>query len=279
MLVFAHLRSLAEFRRRQLPFLTTIEDQDLVREIGHYQVLGAPITMKQLLMLGLGSVATVQRRLQRLKRLGVVQQNHSRDDGRVIELTLSPGCMRVFGKYEMLMAREQASSPAGKRLPDGGARHSCVLCEGDTGCGDMAIEFLREGMRQKQTCLVIGTPRFRDAIVAKLERAGGKRPVEGSLVYFGGAKSPESVLGYLGPIFEEAKAAGTTVCAVDNMSWTHAKMDFDRLMDYEKRVDPLIRQFKAKALCQYDVHRFSGPQLLRALKCHTDTARYPLMIG
>src|SRR5258705_6007130 len=104
MMVFAQLRSLAEFRKRHLAFLETIEDQDLVREIGHYQVLGAPITLKQLLALGVGSAATVQRRLQRLKHLGVVQQNPSADDRRLVELTLRSACMTAFGKYESLLS-------------------------------------------------------------------------------------------------------------------------------------------------------------------------------
>jgi hypothetical protein len=59
--VFAQLHALSEFRRRHLPFLKTLEDQDLVREIGHYQALGAPMTLKQLLQAGLTSPATLRR--------------------------------------------------------------------------------------------------------------------------------------------------------------------------------------------------------------------------
>jgi hypothetical protein len=277
MLVFAHLRSLAEFRQKQLPFLETVEDQDLVREIGHYQVLGAPITLKQLLMLGVGSVATVQRRLQRLKRLGVVQQSHSQDDRRVIELSLSPACMRVFGKYEMLLARDQ-KSPAATRSSGGRARHLCALCDGEASCRDAAVDFLLEGGAKRQLALVIGTSAFRDAILGKLG-AGAKRYSDNDIVYYAGAKSPDSMLGFLGRVFERAKAAGTTVRVVDNMSWAQDKMDFNALIAYEERVDPLIRQFKARALCQYDVRRFSSPQLLKALKCHSDTARYPVVLA
>jgi hypothetical protein len=87
------------------------------------------------------------------------------------------------------------------------------------------------------------------------------------------------MLGFLGRVFERAKAAGTTVRVVDNMSWAQDKMDFNALIAYEERVDPLIRQFKARALCQYDVRRFSSPQLLKALKCHSDTARYPVVLA
>src|SRR5258708_33320712 len=127
MLVFRQLRALAEFRKRHLPYLETAEDRDLTREIGHHQVLGAPLTLKQLLFAGVGSSATVQRRLQRLKRVGVVRQSRSRTDRRLLELTLSPAAMRAYGKYGMLLA--QAAPIQGDDAPIRG-RHLCALCDG-----------------------------------------------------------------------------------------------------------------------------------------------------
>ena len=279
MLVFAHMRALAEYRRRHLPFLKSLEDHDLAWEIGHYQVLGAPVTLKQLLAMGIGSVATVQRRLQRLKRLGVVRPSGSETDRRVTELTLSPGCMRAFGKYGMLLSEAQTPSIAGNRFLKGHGRHVCVLCDGDASCRDMASRFLREGLRQRRTCILVGPQSFRDATLAELERTAGRRPVAGQLVVFGGAKSPESMLEFFRPVFEEARAAGKAIHVVGNMYWSQGKMDFDTLMDFEARVDPLIERFRVQALCQYDVRRFPSPQLLRALKCHRETRRYPLMLG
>jgi hypothetical protein len=279
MVVFAQLRSLAEFRRRHLAFLETIEDQDLVREIGHYQVLGAPVTLKQLLMLGLGSVATVQRRLQRLKHIGVVHQNQSADDRRVVELTLSPACMKAFGKYEMLLGGAPKASSAGKDLLNGQERHQCVLCDGEGNCADVATRFLREGLRQGHMCCLVARPGFGNEILAELERTGRKRLAAAQLVLHGGGKSPESMLEFFDGVLEKARSAGKTLCVVGNTSWARGKMDFNSLMDFERRVDPLLRREKARALCQYDVRRFSSPQVLRALKCHPDTARYPLMLG
>jgi hypothetical protein len=278
MLVFARMRALSEFVRRELPFLRTIEDHDLVWEIGHYQALGAPLTLKQLLLVGVGSVATVQRRLQRLKRLDVVHQSRSQTDRRVFELTLNPSHMMAFVKYGMILSGAQTASTA-KHLANSQGRHLCALCDGDASCRETAVHFLREGLRQRQKCVLVGPPRFRDATLAELERTGAKRPLAGQLVLSGGEKSPESMLEFFRPVFEEARAAGKAIHLVGNMYWAHGKMDFDTLMDYEARVDPLLRRFRVKALCQYDVRRFPGPQLLRALKCHPDTGRYPLMIG
>ena len=277
--VFAQLRALAEFRRRDLPFLKTVEDHDLVWEIGHYQVLGASLTLKQLLLMGIGSSATVQRRLRRLKLRDVVRQRPSQADGRVMELTLSPGSMRLFGKFGMLLPVAQTAAIAGHRFLNGRGRHLCVLCDGDASCSEMAVRFLGEGLKQRQKCVLVGSQGFRDATLAELERTAGKRPVAGQLVLSGGEKSAESMFEMFSPVFEEARAAGQAIYLVGNMSWTQGKMDFDTLMDYEARVDPLLRRFHVKALCQYDVRRFSSQRLLRALKCHPDTRRYPLMLG
>src|ERR1700674_1170473 len=133
MLVFARMRALSEFVRRELPFLRTIEDHDVVWEIGHYQALGAPLTLKQLLVVGIGSVATVQRRLQRLKRLDVVHQSRSQTDRRVFELTLNPSYMRAFVKYGMILSGAQTASTA-KHLANSQGRHLCALCDGDASC-------------------------------------------------------------------------------------------------------------------------------------------------
>jgi DNA-binding MarR family transcriptional regulator len=271
MLMFARLRALTEFRERHLPFLKSLEDEDMVREIGHYQVLGTPLTLKQLLAIRGGSVATVQRRLQRLKRLGVVHERCSESDRRSVELRLSPACMSAFSHHGTLLAQALAAS--------GQAQHSCALCDGEAGCREMAVRFLKEGLRQKQRCLLIGSPGFRDATLTELERSARKRNLAGQLIQFGGAKSIASMLEFFHAAFQEARAAGTTVRCVDNMSWTRGTMNFDAVMDYEARLDPLLRRFRGQALCQYDVRRFPGRQLLRALKCHADTNRYPVMLG
>src|SRR5438270_317571 len=55
---FQALKELHEFRRRHLPFLKTVEDLELVREIGLCQVRSRPLMLKTLFLQGIGSVAT-----------------------------------------------------------------------------------------------------------------------------------------------------------------------------------------------------------------------------
>lgn len=105
MRVFERLRALRSFEKQHLGFLRTLEDHNLVREIGYHHVEGKPLTLKKLFLLDVGSVATVQRRLRRLKQLGIVHQRRSDADRRAVELTLSAKCLKVFERYEGLFRR------------------------------------------------------------------------------------------------------------------------------------------------------------------------------
>jgi hypothetical protein len=96
--VLGRLRSLRAFQRRHLHCLRTIEDLDLVCEIGHYQGQRRPLTLKQVYLLGIGTVPTIQRRLRHLRRAGCVQQRRGEGDRRTMELTLAPRLLQVFSR-------------------------------------------------------------------------------------------------------------------------------------------------------------------------------------
>jgi hypothetical protein len=105
MALFETLRTIRDFERRELPFIRTIEDVDLVREIGFHQEAGQPLTLTELFALGLASPATVQRRLAQLKALGVVQQSRLDRDRRSFALVLSPEVLKAYEKYLALLKR------------------------------------------------------------------------------------------------------------------------------------------------------------------------------
>jgi DNA-binding MarR family transcriptional regulator len=105
MTTFRKLRELRLFQRRQLPSLRSIEDFDVVLEIGYHQELGDPLTLKRLFLQNVGSVATVQRRLGRLKRLGIVLQKRSEHDRRNLELMVSPAVRRLYRRMGRLLAQ------------------------------------------------------------------------------------------------------------------------------------------------------------------------------
>jgi hypothetical protein len=109
--LFAALRATRAFEKRHLEFLETLEDRDLVLEIGFHQERGTPITMKQLQLLGLTSVPTLQRRLRRLRQAGAVVGRKSKLDARAVELVLSPKLLRTCAKYAELVRSIPASGP------------------------------------------------------------------------------------------------------------------------------------------------------------------------
>lgn len=94
--VLQTLRALRDYERRALPFVQTLEDYALLVEIGYRQASRRPVTLKELMLLGLTSVPTLQRRLRRLRQLGVVEQRRCEHDRREIELLLAARVMKAI---------------------------------------------------------------------------------------------------------------------------------------------------------------------------------------
>lgn len=114
MQIFERLIRIREFERRSLPQLETLEDYDIVIEIGFHQKAGNPLTFKALLRDEIGAVATVRRRVQRLRALGLVLSTKSTLDRRATFLTLSPELLRQFRHYRLFFPDLAALPPASK---------------------------------------------------------------------------------------------------------------------------------------------------------------------
>jgi hypothetical protein len=98
------LRAMRAFERRHLHHLRSLEDRDLVYEIGYHQSRHRPLTLQQIYRFDIGSVATVQRKLRRLRHEGCVQQARSESDHRRIEFTLSRRMLQIYDQYAALLA-------------------------------------------------------------------------------------------------------------------------------------------------------------------------------
>jgi hypothetical protein len=115
MKIFHRLKAVGEFRRRHMPFLKTIEDLEILRDIGFHQEAGDPITLKLLFLREIGSVATVQRRLSRLKRLGVVHQSRAAHDKRLVKLTVNPAVLRDYKRMFALLGKRDGRADSAPR--------------------------------------------------------------------------------------------------------------------------------------------------------------------
>ena len=91
---------LREFERKELHFIGSLEDLDLVWLIGYAQQTGKPAGLKELLNGNFGSPKTVQRRLERLRRLLIVEYTRSEEDARRIQLFLTPETLKRIDRYK-----------------------------------------------------------------------------------------------------------------------------------------------------------------------------------
>jgi len=99
MKLFTGLKQIREFERRQLPFLRTVIDFDIVVEIGYAEEQEQPLTLKQLFLLNLSSRTTVRRKLGRLIEQGIVVRRKHTNDQRASLLTISASTVKLLGKY------------------------------------------------------------------------------------------------------------------------------------------------------------------------------------
>ena len=99
MKLFTGLKQIREFERRQLPFLRTVVDFDIVVEIGYAEEQEQPLTLKQLFLLNIRSRTTVRRKLRRLIDQEIVIRRKHANDHRASLLTISASTVRLLGKY------------------------------------------------------------------------------------------------------------------------------------------------------------------------------------
>jgi DNA-binding MarR family transcriptional regulator len=106
---FYSLWLLSIFQRKHLHMLQTLVDYSLVIEVGFHQKNGNPLTLKQLFLLDLAAPSTVQRRLNRLIRLGMIDKEVNPADRRMVEMKISPSADRLLARYTRLIEQAEAN--------------------------------------------------------------------------------------------------------------------------------------------------------------------------
>ena len=99
MKLFTGLKQIREFERRQLPFLKSVIDFDIVIEIGYAEEQEQALTLKQLFLLELSSRTTVRRKLARLIEQGMVIRRKHANDQRATLLVIAPSSVKLLSKY------------------------------------------------------------------------------------------------------------------------------------------------------------------------------------
>ncbi|MDE1933547.1 MEDS domain-containing protein [Bradyrhizobium sp.] len=159
--------------------------------------------------------------------------------------------------------------------------HLCQLYETDRGRLQMAVPFLADGLETGNACFLVASHGVRQLIISALKRV---RPdldadiASGRMRLLDVTSNARDMLSRLDEAFGEAMDRGSkNLRLVGDMAWfLDQGQRGDDLVDFETRYDRQIgHSYPIVSLCLYDARRFSGVDILHALKSHTDTFDLP----
>jgi len=160
--------------------------------------------------------------------------------------------------------------------------HLCSLYETDIGRIKLSVPFLADGLRKGDKCFLIAATATQDVILESLMEVypDTKTAIATSrLVLSTGMSTSDKFYDYLEQSFLQASRHGDQYMRVlGDMAWAVDKgMDVDDLMSFEMRYNhSLAKKFAVVSLCQYDSRKFTGTEIVKALKNHEDTFQFPL---
>jgi DNA-binding MarR family transcriptional regulator len=96
---FAHLNYARDYERKNFPFIESLVDRDVLLAIVTAQVSEQMISLSDIMKMKLGSVATVERRISRLKEMGIITSSESKADRRTKYLRVNTKVKNLFIKY------------------------------------------------------------------------------------------------------------------------------------------------------------------------------------
>jgi signal transduction histidine kinase len=151
------------------------------------------------------------------------------------------------------------------------SRHKCLIYDGDPSEQlPVVIPFLADGLRNNWRCLYLGSPemvRMVDSALAAEGIDAASELKKGALVLSSershlsnGSFEPGMIIDMLCALIDSAVQDGFNgLCATGDMKWELGKnKNFDRLLEYEARLDQIFREKPLRGICQY--HRDLVPK-------------------
>jgi excisionase family DNA binding protein len=159
--------------------------------------------------------------------------------------------------------------------------HLAGFFASDLGLVTLAVQFILDGLHEGSMVYVAASQRSNKRIARYLRE---KRPslqgdiVAGNLLFCQYQKGLRSQIRDIETQLDNAAVAGVQSFRVFCDGWEmRKKVGAEKFAEYEALYDQVIaRRYPVVTLCAYDVRRFSGVDVLDALKAHRDTFRYPL---
>lgn len=151
----------------------------------------------------------------------------------------------------------------------------------DLGLATLSVRFILDGLQEGSMVYVVASARSIKRITGYLKK---KRPslqrdiATGKLLFCEYQKGPRAQIKDFEAQLNKAAAEGAQTFRVFGDTWEmRKKVTAEKFAEYEATYDQYIaRRFPVVTLCAYDVRKFSGVDVLDALKAHRDTFRYPL---
>ena len=159
--------------------------------------------------------------------------------------------------------------------------HLCALYASELGRATLAVRFILEGLQEGSMVYVLASSPATKHLLRNLE---DKRPLlqqdikAGKLVFGDYLKTTRAQIKDFEVRLNKGAAAGAQSFRVFGDVWQMRKQgSAQRFAEYEAAYDQfIVRRYPVVTICAYDVRRFSGVEVLEALKVHRDTFRYPL---
>ena len=159
--------------------------------------------------------------------------------------------------------------------------HLCGIYGSDAGRLDLVVPFLLDGLRKKSVCFLVAPAASLRAVVRamKKQRASLDSDIkEGRLILTEHQKSPVAQCRFFEVEMKKAKDRGVESCRVVGDLWglrvlVSAKQMIELEIGFERLIVP---RFPVVAICAYDARKFSGVELLDALRDHEDSRKFPI---
>ena len=204
---------------------------------------------------------------------------------------------RRFRRADLLSFMEQ---PAAAQLPSDGkggsmkvqdsrdeplatihGNHLCGIYGSDAGRLDLVVLFLLEGLHKKSVCFLVAPSRVQGQVLKAMKRRRSSLDSDiqaGRLVVSEHQKTPAAQCRFFETAMQKAEEDGVESFRVVGDMWglrlnVSAKQMIKLEVGFERLIVP---RFPVVALCTYDARKFTGVELLDALKDHDDTYKIPM---
>jgi excisionase family DNA binding protein len=159
--------------------------------------------------------------------------------------------------------------------------HLCGIYGSDAGRLDLVVPFLLEGLRKKSVCFLVAPSRVQKVVLKAMKRRCSSLDSDiksGRLIVSEHQKSPAAQCRFFETEMAKAEDEGVESFRVVGDMWgLRLKVSAKQMIQLEVGFERLIvPRFPVVALCAYDARKFTGVELLDALKDHDDTFKIPM---